>query len=382
MSTLASKPKEEGPGPAEPGTGPKPEWLEALEKRGADMARLEEETRRSSSSYNPDCIILHDVPKKCWYCHQACLKNLKCGKCKNVRYCGKECQKQHWKQHHRSNCFASSELKQSQKDLTWIDGTTHDPSRPQGEWAPWKSVWKQYMRLVKSDKIHPLALVVCDGPIRDPNNDYQSMHDPFFHALAICERKQPGSFSLKHFQLAVEWGHHSQRSFQNYMRMGLPTSGSLAPASFSSAIQECAQWAVEYDVHPIKWTRTIPVKWWPFFLANRVPWVQIYHLQAWQKEWGDCMVAEKKSNPSSFSSSSLACRVPENMMRILFDYMVKEQKTWSQLQKYMCYARPPGMVTEKELREHMEQTNEAAKKRLTELAEARGDKGILDLLSK
>jgi hypothetical protein len=45
--------------------------------------------------------------KVCHYCNKTVEKLLKCSKCKRVKYCSKECQKAHWKDH-KKDCEAAN----------------------------------------------------------------------------------------------------------------------------------------------------------------------------------------------------------------------------------------------------------------------------------
>jgi hypothetical protein len=42
--------------------------------------------------------------ESCDYCHSNLVETKKCSQCKTSRYCGKECQTNHWKQNHKNNC--------------------------------------------------------------------------------------------------------------------------------------------------------------------------------------------------------------------------------------------------------------------------------------
>eukprot|EP00899_Mesostigma_viride_P016069 jgi/Mesvir1/24463/Mv21827-RA.1 len=85
------------------------------------------------SSGNPDVrpIAPRQGPqpaKSCDYCHTALEKALCCAQCKLVSYCGRDCQKSHWKSGHKAACVPSTaNLRVGDKDIT-LDRGMYEPN--------------------------------------------------------------------------------------------------------------------------------------------------------------------------------------------------------------------------------------------------------------
>lgn len=64
-----------------------------------DDTKMNEYQERLAKVLKDNCIEHIEIAHRCHFCDDREFKNLKCSKCKSVRYCGSSCQKNDWKDH-------------------------------------------------------------------------------------------------------------------------------------------------------------------------------------------------------------------------------------------------------------------------------------------
>jgi hypothetical protein len=75
-----------------------------------------EENRKLSKRLHPNASVMERLNMfSCAGCRRGGVELQVCSRCKNVKYCGRDCQKKHWKIRHRQVCKASNKLSNEKK---------------------------------------------------------------------------------------------------------------------------------------------------------------------------------------------------------------------------------------------------------------------------
>ena len=88
---------------------------------GQGSATSGQETSSSGEAAAGSDAILHSSKGRCAHCGKACKQMKKCAACGAVRYCSRDCQKRHWKQH-KPSCTVTTGEKQSSKNVKKTEG--------------------------------------------------------------------------------------------------------------------------------------------------------------------------------------------------------------------------------------------------------------------
>ena len=88
---------------------------------GQGSATSRQETSSSGEATAGSDAVVHSSKGRCAHCGKACRQMKKCAACSAVRYCSRECQKKHWKQH-KPSCTVLTGEKQSSKNGKKMEG--------------------------------------------------------------------------------------------------------------------------------------------------------------------------------------------------------------------------------------------------------------------